>query len=156
MPSLELSLFESAVSQTVVYVFESMLNTSPEPAADETLGSVELVTAVLHFSGGWTGATLLEMPPVMARVFTGRMLGLDAPARIDDDVIDAMGELVNMIGGNLKTILPPGVELSLPSVVIGADYSLRICGGRLVHRWTFGGELGRFWVSIIEVQKPGP
>jgi CheY-specific phosphatase CheX len=91
----------------------------------------------------------------MARTVTSRMLGVEAPARVDDDVIDAVGELVNMIGGNLKRILPPGVVLSLPSVVIGGDYSVRVCGGRLVDRWTFTGELGCFWVSIVEVQKAG-
>src|SRR5699024_5851946 len=143
MPSLDVSVLESAVSSVVLHVFESILNTSPVHVADQSSASVELVTATLHFSGGWSGAALFEAPPELARVFTSRMLGMDVPDSVDDDVIDAMGEVVNMIGGNLKTILPPGVELSLPSVVIGADYSVTICGGRLVNRWTFEEELGR-------------
>ena len=151
MSSLDLALWESAVSQTVISVFESMTRTAPELTAPQSSASIELVTAALHFSGGWGGAALLEIPPIMARTVTSRMLGVEAPARVDDDVIDAVGELVNMIGGNLKRILPPGVVLSLPSVVIGGDYSVRVCGGRLVDRWTFTGELGCFWVSFIEV-----
>jgi chemotaxis protein CheX len=155
MSTLDHSLFDSAVPQTVAYVFDSMLSLSVESLECELPGSTELVTAALHFSGGWTGATLLEVPPDMARAFTSRMLGMDMPDRVDDDVIDAMGELVNMVGGNLKTILPPGVNLSLPSVVIGTEYTVRVCGGHLVNRWMFGGELGRFWASIIEVRQPG-
>jgi chemotaxis protein CheX len=152
MPSLDSSVLEAAVCTTVVNVFESILNTSPEPGIDNVPDSVELVTAALHFSGGWAGATLLELPPELATVFTSRMLGMDPPDSVNDEVIDAMGELVNMIGGNLKCILPPGVALSLPSVVVGTDYSVRICGGNLVKRWTFLSEFGPFWVSIIEVK----
>jgi CheY-specific phosphatase CheX len=154
MPGADASLFEDAVFSTVVNVFESILDFSPEPASYERPEAIELVTAAWHFSGGWAGATLLEMPPKLARVFTSRMLSIDPPARVDDDVIDAMGELVNIIGGNLKAILPAGVNLSLPAVVIGTDYSVRICGGDLVKRWTFRGEFGPFWVSIIEVRSP--
>ena len=155
MPTLDHSLFETAVPQTVAYVFDSMLNMTVESVECELPGSVELVTAALHFSGGWTGATLLELPPDMARAFTSRMLGMDVPDTVDADVVDAMGELTNMVGGNLKTILPTGVNLSLPSVVVGTAYSVKICGVRLVKRWMFSGDLGRFWVSILEVAKAG-
>jgi chemotaxis protein CheX len=153
MPSLDSSILESAVASVVVNVFESILAMSPEPLAAEPSDGA-LLTAALHFSGGWSGATLLELSPDLARFLTSRMLGMDPPESVDGDVIDAMGELVNMIGGNLKTILPPGVELSLPSVVVGTSYSMRICGGKLVDRWMFGGDFGRFWVTIIEVKKP--
>lgn len=155
MSTLDHSLFDSAVPQTVAYVFDSMLNLTVEPVECELPGPIELVTAALHFSGGWTGATLLEVPPDMTRIFTSRMLSMDVPDTVDADVVDAMGELTNMVGGNLKTIMPPGVHLSLPSVVIGTAYAVKICGVRLVNRWMFTGELGRFWVSILEVAKTG-
>jgi chemotaxis protein CheX len=153
MTGLDSSILESAVSQVVVNVFESILMVSPAPASYETPTAQKLLTAALHFSGGWSGATLLEVSPELAKEFTSRMLGMDVPDLSDSDVGDAMGELVNMIGGNLKTILPPGVELSLPSVVVGTDYSIKICGGQLLNRWSFSGDFGRFWVSIIEVKR---
>jgi len=43
----------------------------------------------------------------------------------DEDVRDALGELANMLAGNLKSVLPSGVVLSMPSVIEGSDYSLR-------------------------------
>jgi chemotaxis protein CheX len=155
MSSLDVSVFESAVVGTVRNVFESMLSMSVSPAPARMPSSVERVTAALHFNGAWTGATLLEVSPDMARTFTSRMLGIEVPARVDDEVLDAMGELVNVIGGNLKIILPSGVGLSLPAVVIGTDYSMKIRGGHLVERWTFEAESGPFSVSIIEVQNRG-
>jgi len=39
------------------------------------------------------------------------------------DVHDGLGEIANMIAGNLKPLLPPGVTLSMPSVIAGADHS---------------------------------
>ena len=56
-----------------------------------------------------------------ARAVTERMLvdtGLGA-ALDDDDMADAMGELANILGGNLKALLPEGSTLTLPSVVEG-------------------------------------
>lgn len=53
-----------------------------------------------------------------ARAVTERMLVDTAPgaALDDDDMADAMGELANILGGNLKALLPEGSALTLPSV----------------------------------------
>lgn len=55
-------------------------------------------------------------------------MGVPQPTSFDDDVRDAMGEITNIIGGNMKPILPHGVGLSMPSVVYGRPSSLKICG----------------------------
>ena len=43
-----------------------------------------------------------------------------------DDVRDALGEITNMIGGNVKALLPTPSRLSLPTVVEGADYAVTV------------------------------
>ena len=47
-------------------------------------------------------------------------------------VQDAMGELTNMTGGNVKALLPEGCRLSLPTVVEGSAYTARVPGSELV------------------------
>jgi len=49
------------------------------------------------------------------------MLGLvdSAAGTPDEDVADAVGELVNMIGGNVKSLMPGPSVLSLPVVAAG-------------------------------------
>ena len=45
---------------------------------------------------------------------------------INDDVQDAIGEIANMLGGNLKTILSDrgkDIHLSLPSTIFGDEYA---------------------------------
>jgi len=76
---------------------------------------------------------------------------IPAPTSFDDDVCDALGELVNMIGGNLKSVLPPGESLSIPTVVEGSHYSVRICGQYRSERMAFSGIDGPFWVTLIEI-----
>ena len=49
---------------------------------------------------------------VLARVLASRMLMIGAPT--EDDLIDAVGELGNIIGGNVKTMLYHSARLSLP------------------------------------------
>jgi chemotaxis protein CheX len=78
-------------------------------------------------------------------------MAIDAPLCINDDVRDTMGELANTLAGNLKSVLPHGIGLSMPSVVEGTDYSLRICGGNLIDRMPFSSETGVIWVTLIEL-----
>jgi hypothetical protein len=56
-----------------------------------------------------------------------------------------------MMAGNLKPLLPPGVGVSIPSVVQGSDYSLRICGGNLFETVQFADALGTFRITLVEV-----
>jgi chemotaxis protein CheX len=69
----------------------------------------------------------------------------------EDDVRDVLGELANMVAGNLKSLLPKGVDLSIPTVVEGRDYSLHVCGGNIVERSIFTGSAGDFCVTVIEL-----
>jgi chemotaxis protein CheX len=151
MPVLDTETCETAMDQVVTHVFESMLHTTVTPVPAAPRGAGELLTSTLHFSGAWTGATLLEITRDQALAFTGQLLDMTPPTSIDDDVLDAMGELVNMIGGNLKTILPSGVELSLPAVVRGGDYTVRMIGAKVINRWSFEGDAGVFSVTLVEV-----
>ncbi len=43
-------------------------------------------------------------------------MGMEVDEVTEDDVADALGELANMIGGNVKSILPELSALSLPHV----------------------------------------
>ena len=81
--------------------------------------------------------------------FAGRFLTMEPPETVDDVVRDVLGELANMIGGNLKPVLTPGIRLSMPSVVDGCDYSLRVCGAKIQQRLAFQSAEGLFWITIL-------
>jgi chemotaxis protein CheX len=81
---------------------------------------LELATgwsAAVTITGEWEGMVSVEVPTGMAEEVTRRMLGVADTE--DEDVADAVGELVNMIGGNVKSLMPGPSVLSLPVVAAG-------------------------------------
>lgn len=55
----------------------------------------------------------------LARRMTGQMLGMAAEEISLEDTFDAIGEMVNIVGGNLKELVPGATGLSLPCVSKG-------------------------------------
>ena len=49
------------------------------------------------------------------------MFDLPAAQLDDEQVADALGELTNMIGGNIKSLIPGPGRLSMPTVTVGAS-----------------------------------
>jgi CheY-specific phosphatase CheX len=103
-------------------------------------------------AGEWNGVVLLECDRTQACHFASRFLSIDQPNAVDNDVRDVLGELVNMIGGNMKCLLAPGIQLTMPSVVDGSDYCLRVCGAVLRERIAFQSAEGPIWVAILSTR----
>jgi CheY-specific phosphatase CheX len=74
---------------------------------------------------------------------------MDAPDVVDDDVRDMLGELANMIGGNMKSGMATGIRLSMPTVMDGSDYDLRVCGAKVKNKLAFDCADGKFWVTVL-------
>ncbi len=143
--------YDAETAQIVGDVFGAMLgmelgHVEGEPAP---AGAEGVLSAGVYFTGPWRGAALVECTPTQARQFARRLMPVDGPLSTDD-VRDALGEIANMLGGNLKAILPPGVGISMPSVVAGSDFTLRGCGGRMLTRVTLDSEVGLFRVVVVE------
>lgn len=86
----------------------ALLEGPPGPTYDDTVHATVAVT------GAWVGRIALTLPPEAADLAAATMLGVtDAEAA---DVADAVGELANMVGGNVKSLVPAPSTLGLPSV----------------------------------------
>jgi len=149
--ALQIDSYQADVRRIVEDVFRSMLDTQVKHCPEAGSPASGTVTASVHFAGEWKGAVLLQCKPAQAFVFTSRLMAGVKPLRIDADVRDALGELANMLGGNLKSVLPTGVVLSMPSVVDGSDYAVHICGGNASDTVSFASDLGVFWVTLVQV-----
>jgi len=149
--AIEIEAHQIDVTRIVEDVFRTMLGVTVSPA--EALGSPALnsLTAAVHFVGEWKGVVLLQCGLPEALAFTACLLPGPDRSGMDEDVRDALGEVVNMVGGNLKSVLPPGVALSIPTVVAGSDYAVHICGGNAFHTVAFSSDLGAFWVTVVQV-----
>jgi chemotaxis protein CheX len=135
--------------QIVESVFITMmsLDVSPSDASWKPTGN--RLTSFVHLTGDWNGAVMLDCNPRQACQFAGLILSMDPPDIVDDDVRDVLGELANMIGGNMKCCMPTGVRLSMPTVMEGRDYDMRICGSQILKRVAFQCAEGHFWVTVL-------
>lgn len=78
-----------------------------------------VVTATVRILGAWRGCVVLTTPEPLARAAAAAMLGVRTEQLSRADVADAVGELANVVAGNLKSLLPAPSTLSLPAVAAG-------------------------------------
>jgi chemotaxis protein CheX len=150
MPAeLSIEISPRELAQVVESVFGAMMSLEVGEYGEPWFPNGDRLTAAVHMAGDWNGAVLLECDRRQACQFAGRFLSMDPPDIVDDVVRDVLGELVNMIGGNMKCVLTRGIQLSMPSVVDGSDYCVRICGARVRERLAFQCAEGAFWVTVL-------
>jgi chemotaxis protein CheX len=67
--------------------------------------------------GPWNGAVVLTCGRTTAEELSRCLLAEHAPPVLDaEDVVDGLGELANVVGGNVKAVLPGPSVLGLPEV----------------------------------------
>jgi chemotaxis protein CheX len=74
------------------------------------------VTASVSVTGAWRGHVLVSCSEAAAKHVAAALLGIEYDEVAEEDVADALGELANIIGGNVKSLLPEPCALSLPHV----------------------------------------
>lgn len=104
-----------------------MLDVTDEAPLDEpVLTFHDTVTSMVGLAGSHSGILAIHCPKNLALQVTSNMLGMDV-TEVDEDVNDAMGEIANMVGGDVKHIFSPkgaDINLSIPTVIYGNDYAL--------------------------------
>ncbi len=149
--TMEIQLGE--LSQIVEYVFKTMMCLEVSESDQPWIHDAGRLTATIHLAGEWKGALALECGRNEARAFAARFLSIEPPENVDDMVRDVLGELANMIGGNLKCVLAGGLKLSMPSVVDGTDLSLRVCRSGIRERVVFECGDGVFSVAVLREER---
>jgi len=88
------------------------------------------ISGMVGLGGDCTGMVGIHIPEELAREATASMLGMEMDElESDGDVNDAMGELTNMLAGEIKMIFSARgmhICLSTPSVISGKEYSVEV------------------------------
>ena len=127
------------VSSAAADVFSTMLGLSistGEPFREgATPAEAEGVIALIGLAGSWMGTGMLSCSPEFACRISSLMLMTEYES-VNGDVLDAIGEISNMIFGNVKTelesLLGP-LGLSIPTVLFGRNFSAKSVGSQM---WT--------------------
>lgn len=104
--------------------------------ADEVDGKIgdTTITACVQITGRWEGAITVACSPGLATRLAGAMFAMEADELGDEEIRDAMGEIANMTGGNVKGMAPGENTLTLPTVTEGDESALTIAKTRRLNR----------------------
>jgi CheY-specific phosphatase CheX len=107
--------------------------------------------AAVYLAGGWKAAILLEIGSEQAYGLAVKLMSIERPTSFDDNVRDSIGEIASMIAGNLKPLFPAETVLSMPSVVEGSQFTLRLIGGHERIRLEFDSDIGPFGLTLVRL-----
>lgn len=121
------------IREVTATVFSAMLGLEvavADSTTDFDHASLDGVLAMVGFSGKWKGAGMLLCTYGLAHKMAAAMLmceeGEEVPA---DEVLDALGEMANILFGNFKEQAEAAVgrlRLGVPTVVSGDHLSMQV------------------------------
>ena len=99
----------------------------------------ESICASVSITGAWHGHVVVSCSAEAGKHAAAALLAMDVLDVAPQDVVDALGELANIVGGNVKSTLPSVCMISLPHVIsgVGVDShwpaATQVC--ELIGRW---------------------
>jgi CheY-specific phosphatase CheX len=112
-------------------------------------GNREALCSSVEVAGeNWKGAISICCPHSLARKAAAHMFDAKEESVVAEHAQDALGELTNMSGGNIKLMLPESVTLLLPQIHPCDDLNPLPSLGRVVSQVYFECEGEPFTVSI--------
>ena len=131
-----MSFANEEIAQIVQTICQSVLGIDAVTPIELRSIPAPTVAACIHIGGGWQGTMVLACSHEFARQAAAKMFQINAADCTEVELQDAVAELVNMIGGNLKALIVSDspCQLSLPAVVAGSSYSARVTGAEPVNQ----------------------
>ena len=144
-----------AATESVLTTMMALASQAGRPAPDSAgPGPIGGVSAMVGIVGPWAGTGAVSCEEKLACRLAGAML-MSEYTEVNDDVLDAMGEVANMIIGNIKTNLEGTLgplALGVPTVTHGQNFSTRSAAK---HAWTlvpFACEGGQLFVQVLLIE----
>ena len=143
MQKIRITAIEKTIANSIIETFDTMLSmdlSKVGKVTDPGLNEKRLVSAV-HYAGEVVGTMSLHVSEEFARLITCSMLGIDE-SEIEgiEEIKDVLGELTNIISGNLKSdFLDADLAciISTPSITRGSDFKIEPSRMGDVHEWVF-------------------
>ncbi len=108
------------------------------------------ITGIIGLSGEASGSVVLNLPAQAAINVVSSFVG-EAYDDINADVVDGVGELINIIAGDSKNRLSEKgytFNLSLPKIVVGRNYVTSQSRSTPCIVLSFLSELGKFTIEV--------
>lgn len=141
--------------ESVMEVFNTMLSAQVKRGqvgiSKSASSSARDIMALIGLSGPARGTVALSFPTKTALSLVSRLLGSETHV-VDDTVSDGVAEIVNMVAGSAKAKLTQDggapINLSLPTVVRGGDFSVDYPSQSVWLEVGFESDLGAFTLRV--------
>lgn len=108
--------YDDALEQIAVSVLGTMLDIDAARGDASTFFEPNSVTSAISIRGGFDGEVRLTFSHDLALASAAAMFRVAQDQVTSEDIRDMATEVANMIGGNLKSVLPGPSSLSLPVI----------------------------------------
>ncbi len=138
--------------QIVKSIWTSVLTREIQCSDETTItpGTTPILAGCIQLTGGWNGAVALHCSSTFIRQAASVMFSLEEASIAREDMRDALGELVNMVGGGVKSLFSETCVLSLPTVVEEEDFTVSMPGSSLVQKMAFQSQGESILVTLLE------
>ena len=137
---------DEVVSELTRLVWTTVLGLDAAERAEADSENGEVTTAV-DISGAWEGTVSITFTRKLARRLAAAMMACAESDPTPDEVSDVIGELTNMVGGNVKGVLPGPCRLSIPRTA--SEVSSDAASAKTT-RTTFDCDGQTFSVCVVE------
>ena len=152
-PAVNPLVHADCVPESAVQIFQSICRMTVRPqetVRDDLLRRTPTIVAVVSLVGDVSWGLHIGLPKETASAVAERFAGF--PIAFDtSDLCDAVGEIVNILAGDVKARLDPrGVKanISLPSLMRCGEIEILLFHNGQSRNWCFDSEAGPFWVEV--------
>ena len=139
------------VPRAAVEILNATCGLTLEPTDDPgDLTSDGLIIALISLVGDVEWSVFLGLPPQTATAVASTFAGFEIPFD-SEDMGDAIGELANVVAGQVKTLLDQQsvkANISLPSVIRAEHLEVLSRRAAIAHRWCFDTPHGKLWTGV--------
>lgn len=111
-----MTIDEAILRQVVDDVCSGMLGLEMERSEEFNCEGIDALSAIIRISGSWDSMVQVLTPRKTAIAIASTMFAISKDELSEAEIRDAVGEIVNIVGGNLKGIVEGVSSLSLPCV----------------------------------------
>lgn len=140
---------EEEISQFVTDIWSTFLNLKVSTTDQDFKpnGKGNTLAGCVQITGEWQGSVTLYAPKEIGRRIAAIMYSLDEKKVEDQQIQDVIGEITNVLAGNIKSILPAPCSISLPCVAV-TDFNLHHPGSEMLSAVNFTCEERTFLVVM--------
>jgi chemotaxis protein CheX len=144
-------IIEGQIIKVTENIWKSMMGLEVKVVNEAWGADKEQIASFIQIMGAWEGTVILECKKELSRRLTALILSIPVEKISDKEILDALGELVNIIAGNLREFFPQPCHISLPTAVGGWDYTLRFPSSEKVSEVIFECGAGQFFgVTLLK------